>query len=174
MAARRGLLQYEFGSAAKLVPLVTTLLFAIASAVPLPIPRLAVVTPAFTVMAVYHWTLYRPDLLPPLAVFVAGLLIDFLSGTPYVGLSSLAFLLAQIAISALRSLFGDRLFPVVWAGFLAVAAGITFLQWAMVSALHGAALGPGPFVFQVVLTVALFPLGSYVLARLQRLFLPQT
>ena len=35
---------------------------------PLHIPGYAALTPAFTLMAVYHWTIYRPDLLPALAL----------------------------------------------------------------------------------------------------------
>jgi rod shape-determining protein MreD len=159
------------GLPVRLIPFATTLLFAVFSVVPLQIPGFAVVTPAFTLMAVYHWTIYRSDLLPPIAVFTAGLLLDLLNGTPYVGTSSLSLLLARSVLLGQRRFFVNRLFPVLWAGFLLVDAGVTLFEWALVSFLHGAALGLEPFVFEAALTVASFPVGSYLLARTQRGFL---
>ncbi len=155
----------------KLVPSITTLLFVLVSVVPLHIPGFAVVTPAFALMAVFHWTIYRPDLLPPVAVFLLGLLLDLLNGTPYVGTSALTLLLTRTVLMGQRRFFINRLFPVLWAGFLATAAAVVTFEWALVSLLHGAALGARPFIFEAALTVASFPVASYLLARAQRAFL---
>jgi len=158
--------------AARFVPFLLTFVFAIFSVVPLNLPGFAVVTPAFALMAVFHWTVYRPDLMPLSAVFVTGLLLDLLNGTPYVGLSSLVLLVLRSVVVAQRRFFVNRTFPVVWLGFLAAAAGNFALLWALVSLLHAGPLGLRPFVFQAVLTVACYPVGSYVLAWAQRAFLP--
>ena len=155
----------------KLIPVVTTLLFVLGSVVPLDLPGFAVVAPALALMAVYHWTIYRPDLLPPVTVFAVGLLLDLLNGTPYVGTSALSLLLVRSVLMGQRRFFINRLFPVLWAGFLVTTAAVVAFQWGLVSALHGAALGVRPFIFEAVLTVASFPLGSYLLARAQRAFL---
>ncbi|HWI26878.1 MAG TPA: rod shape-determining protein MreD [Stellaceae bacterium] len=155
----------------KLVPFLTTLLFVVISIVPWHVPGLAMVAPAFGLMAVYHWTIYRPDLLPPSAVFVAGLLLDLLNGTPYVGTSALSLLLTRSVLMSQRRFFVNRLFPVLWAGFLLTAAAVVAFEWALVSALHGAVLGARPAIFEALLTVAIFPLASYLLARAQRAFL---
>jgi rod shape-determining protein MreD len=164
-------LQRDIGYPGRLVPFLTTVLFAFFSIVPLNLPGFAVVMPAFALMAVFHWTVYRPDLLPLSAVFVAGLLLDILNGTPYVGLSALVFLLARAAVMGQRKFFVNRTFTVVWLGFLVLATGAFVLSWALVSAVHGALIDLRPFVFQAVLTVALSPAASYVLARMQRAFL---
>ena len=50
---------------ARLLPVATTAAAAALSIQPLHIPGYAALAPAFTLMAVYHWTIYRPDLLPP-------------------------------------------------------------------------------------------------------------
>ena len=169
---RMALFQREAGGFPnKLVPSLTTLLFVLLSVVPLHIPGFAVVTPAFALMAVFHWTIYRPDLLPPVAVFVAGLLLDLLNGTPYVGTSALSLLLTRTVLMGQRRFFINRLFPVLWAGFLGAMAAVVIFEWALVSLLHGAVLGVRPFVFEAALTVASFPAGSYLLARAQRAFL---
>src|SRR5579863_9753559 len=111
-------IQSDIGYPGRLVPFLTTVLFAFLSVLPLNLPGFAVVMPAFALMAVFHWTVYRPDLLPLSAVFVTGLLLDLLNGTPYVGLSALVFLLGRTAVIGQRKFFVNRAFTVVWVGFL--------------------------------------------------------
>lgn len=164
-------LQRDIGYPGRLVPFLTTLLFVFISIVPLNLPGFAVVMPAFALMAVFHWTVYRPDLLPLSAVFVVGLLLDILNGTPYVGLSALVFLLARAAVMGQRKFFVNRTFTVVWLGFLVLAIGVFVLSWVLVSAAHGSLINLRPFIFQAVLTVACYPAASYILARMQRAFL---
>ena len=169
---RMALFQRESGGLPnKLTPFLSTLFFVIVSIVPLHLPGFAVVTPSFALMAVYHWTIYRPELLPPITVFASGLLLDLLNGTPYVGTSALFLLLTRSVLMSQRRFFVNRLFPVMWAGFLLATAIVTILEWLLVSVLHGGMLGLRPFIFAAVLTVASFPLVSYFLARLQRAFL---
>jgi len=164
-------IQRDVGYPGRLVPFLTTVLLAFISIVPLNLPGFAVVMPAFALMAVFHWTVYRPDLLPLSAVFVTGLLLDVLNGTPYVGLSALVFLLARAAVMGQRKFFVNRAFTVVWLGFLVLATGVFVLSWALVTVARGALIDLRPFLFQAVLTVACYPAASYVLARIQRAFL---
>jgi len=153
---------------ANLVPFLTTLVFVFFSVLPLHIPGFSEVAPAFALMAVYHWTIYRPELLPPVAVFVLGLLLDFMNATAYVGISALSLLLAQAALTNVRRLFVNRPFPTLWAGFLLTAAGVIAFEWGAVGLLSGRVLGLRPFLFEAVLTIVSFPLGSYLLTRAQR------
>ncbi len=162
------------GYSLRFVPFVMTLVFAIISVVPLNLPGFAVVTPAFALMAVFHWTVYRPDLMPLSAVFLTGLLLDLLNGTPYVGLSSLSLLGARTVVMSQRQFFVNRTFPVLWLGFCAIAAGNFAFLWLIVSILHGGALGLRPFIFQAVLTVACYPVGSYILAWAHRALVART
>ena len=164
-------IQRDIGYPGRLVPFLTTVLFAFFSIVPLNLPGFAVVMPAFALMAVFHWTVYRPDLLPWSAVFVTGLLLDLLNGTPYVGLSALVLLIARAAVMGQRKYFVNRNFTIVWLGFLVLAVGVFVLSWALVCAVRGAFIDLRPFIFQAVLTIACYPAASYVLARLQRAFL---
>lgn len=164
-------LQHDIGYPGRLIPFLTTVLFAFFTVVPLNLPGFAVVMPSFALMAVFHWTVYRPDLLPLSAVFVSGLLLDLLNGTPYVGISSLVFLIGRAAVMGQRKFFANRSFAVVWLGFLVLAVAVFLLLWAIVSALHGGFIDLRPFIFQAVLTVACYPAASYVLARAQRAFL---
>lgn len=161
------LFQRDQGIVNRMMPMATALLCVIASVVPLHLPGFAEVAPGFVLMAVYHWSIYRPDLLPFFAVFLAGLALDLLNGAP-LGVSSLVFLIARAVVLSQRKHFVGRSFAVVWAGFLALVAAAEALEWLLASALHGMVLDPRPFLFQAVLTVALYPLVSYLLARVQR------
>lgn len=164
-------LQHDIGYPGRLVPFLTTLVFAFLSVVPINLPGFAVVMPAFALMAVFHWTVYRPDLLPLSAIFAAGVLLDLLNGTPYVGISALIFLLGRAAVMSQRKFFVNRPFAIVWLGFLVLTVGVFVLFWMLVSAIHGGLIDLRPFVFEAVLTVACYPVASYVLARVQRTFL---
>lgn len=152
----------------RLVPFTTTFLFTLISVVPLHIPGFAVVTPSFALMAIYHWTIYRSDLLPPVAVFGIGLLLDLLNGSHYVGTSSLLLLLLREVLLRQRRFFVNRPFAYLWAGFLLVTAAMTAAEWVLVSLLNGSALDAEAPVFGAALTAASFPVGSYLLGRTQR------
>jgi rod shape-determining protein MreD len=70
-----------------------------------------------------------------------------------------------------RRFLVNRPFPIIWSGFLLLTAAVVLFEWGLVSFLHGAALGAQPFIFEAVMTVASFPVGSYLLAWTQRGFL---
>lgn len=161
--------QREISWTGQFVPVGTTLVCALASVVPLHIPGFDVVTPAFALMAVFHWTVYRPDLLPLGVVFGLGLLLDLLSGTPF-GVSALTLLVARAVLLNRRDLFINRPFAAVWGGFLVFAVASFAFEWMAISLLHRMLLGVRPILFQTVLTVACFPVGSYLLAWVHRAF----
>src|SRR5262249_6990280 len=87
--------------ARQLWPFLLTFLLLLASAVPLPVPAYAAVAPSFLAMAVYFWTLHRPNLMPSSAVFVLGLLQDLISGAP-VGASAIVLLALRFAVLSQR------------------------------------------------------------------------
>jgi rod shape-determining protein MreD len=151
-----------------MVPGTTTILFAILSLVPFRLPGFGSIAPSFVLMAAYHWTLYRPDLLPLGTIFLAGLLLDLLNGTPYVGLSALVLLVARSAVLGQRRLINQRSFGLIWLGFFAVSVGAFAFEWGFVSLMQLRPLAPRPFIFQALVTTACYPVGSYLLALAHR------
>jgi rod shape-determining protein MreD len=152
---------------ARLLPIATTAAAAVFSIQPVHIPGYASLTPAFTLMTVYHWTIYRPDLLPPLAVFLLGVGFDLLSGGP-LGVTALLLLLARAVVLRYRRAFMNRTFPFVWGGFTLLSVAAMLGLWALHSLL---ALGSVEFrgsIFRAVLTISLFPIASFLLGRTQR------
>jgi rod shape-determining protein MreD len=154
-------------SAARLLPIATSLLAVVISIQPIAIPGYAALTPAFTLMAVYHWTIYRPNLLPPTVLFLLGLAQDLLTGAPP-GTTSLILLLARASLLPHRRHFVDPPFPFVWAGFTLLTAGAMLLQWSLHCLLDWALVDFRSTVFRAVLTISLFPVASFLLGRTQR------
>lgn len=155
------------GGIARMLPMATMVLAAIIAILPLRVPGYSALTPAFALMAVYHWTIYRPDLLPPVGLFAVGLAQDLIAGTT-VGVGALVLLLARAAVLRFRRHFISRTFPFVWGGFMLLAAAAMLGLWAVHSLMHLSFFDFRITVFRTVLTVAIFPVASFALGRTQR------
>jgi rod shape-determining protein MreD len=155
---------------ASTLPFCSMLLLVLISFMPLRIPSYASVTPAFALMGVFHWTVYRPALLPPLVLFALGVTVDLVAAGP-LGLTAIVFLVARWVVLRQRQFFVGRQFAFVWFGFTLTAAGAVALVWMVGSLYSGVFLDLRPILLQWVLTVAFYPAVSWCLQRLQRLLL---
>lgn len=153
-----------------LVPVGVTLLLLLLTAVPTRLPGFAGIAPMLPLMGVYYWAIYRPDLLPAWVAFLVGLLYDIIGGTP-LGVNALVLLLVQGTAAAQRKFFLGKSFLVAWWAFGLLAAGAIGLSWLLVTVLHGRVIDPTPVVFEYLLTMGLFPLLTWTLARTQMAFL---
>jgi rod shape-determining protein MreD len=153
-----------------MVPISVTLFLLLLTAIPTHLPGFAGVAPVLPLMGVYYWAIYRPDLLPAWAAFLVGVLYDILAGTP-LGVHALVLLLVQGVAAGQRRFFLGKSFMVAWWAFGLLAAGSAGLSWILVAILSGQILDPRPVLFQYVLTLGLFPLLTWVLARTQMAFL---
>jgi rod shape-determining protein MreD len=152
---------------ARLIPVATTVLAMLLSIQPINIPGYAAVTPAFTLMAAYHWTIYRPDVLPAFSLFIIGTAQDLISGgVP--GVTALLLLLAYAIVFNNRQHFVNRPFPFVWAGFTLLTCGAMLLLWVLHSLLAMELPDFRSTVFRAVLTISVFPVASFLLGRTQR------
>ncbi len=151
-----------------ILPGLVTLIAVLLVVLPFGVPFFAVVTPFLFLMAVYYWSIYRPDLLPPAAVFAIGILQDILTGGP-VGMLALVLLLVQALAVSQRTVLLGQVFSVEWAGFLLVALGAGLASWLLASGYNLAVVPPGPFLAQGLITAALYPVGSWLFTRAARL-----
>ena len=150
-----------------LLPIVTLALAALLSIEPFHIGGYASLTPAFTLMVTYHWTIYRPDLLPAVPLFMIGTIQDLLSGG-LPGVTAVTLLLARATVLSHRHYYADRQFPFVWAGLTLLTGGATLFLWVLHSLLAGQLLDLRGPIFRAVLTIAAFPAISFLLGRSQR------
>ena len=155
---------------ARFLPIATVVVAAVIGLLPLPIPGYAALTPAFALMAVYHWSVYRPDLLPPSGLFAIGFAQDLVTGAT-VPASALVLLLARAAVVRYRRHFAGQPFPFAWAGFALLASAVALGLWGLHCALQLGLLDLRTAIVRGALTVALFPAASLVLGRSQRAFI---
>ncbi len=156
--------------ARKLTPFALTLALIVLSVVPTHLPGFARVAPMLAVMAIYHWTLYRPELMPAAALFFLGLLQDSLLGTP-LGVNVLVFLTVYGVVLSQRRFFAGKSFLITWLGFALVAAGAAAESWLLVSAFHVTLLEPTAVFYGYILTAGFFPVLAWIFIRWQQAFL---
>jgi len=153
-------------------PFFFTLMLVILGQVPLHIPGFSEVAPLLPLMAVYHWAIYRPDLLPAIAVFFAGLLQDALSGMPF-GVNTAVYVLVHMVVVRQQMFFMGRSFLVIWLGFSMVAAGATVLTWLLTALFFSAFTTPQSAFVQYLVTVGVFPVLAWLQVRWQQSVLAQ-
>jgi rod shape-determining protein MreD len=153
-------------------PMALSLFVVLVSVVPLRIPEYARVAPDFGLMAVFFWTVHRPDLLRPWGAFVIGLFDDILTGAP-LGLGALIFVLAHGALIAQHKVFRGKPFGLIWLSFGMIAMGAAIATYVAAVALAGVWILPGLWATQLALTFAGYPLMGWLMGRAQRAFLSQ-
>lgn len=153
-----------------LTPVALTLLFIMASMVPLRMPGLSPVVPSLGLISVYFWVVHQPDLMPGWVVFLIGLTVDLLTGGP-LGVNVFVLLMLYAALATQHRVFTNGSFMLMWLIFLPVAAGVFLLTWIFSCLIAGTFIGPEPVVFQYLTTVAFYPCLAWVFAQAQRAFL---
>lgn len=127
----------------------------------------AVPTPVLPLVVVFFWSIYSPNYLPPFSVFFIGLLQDLLSGGP-LGMWAGVYLLTQYIVMTQRPYFLGREQRVVWLGFALAAAGSGIILWLVMSLMSGVLLPVRGLIFQMLATVAIYPLFGAGFGHLHR------
>lgn len=153
-----------------LAPGAVTMMLVLVNLVPLYAPQYDKVVPTLPLSAVFYWAIHRPDLLPPSAAFVVGLLFDLLSGAP-AGLTALTLVLVHWTVGTQRSFFLARPFHLMWWGFALLALATGLFQWLISSLLKLALLPLAPILVQALFTMALFPPLALLYIRVHKAFL---
>jgi rod shape-determining protein MreD len=151
----------------RIVPGFTLAILVLLAHLHLPIPFYSQISPALTLMGIYYWVVFRPDLMPRVLVFIVGLLQDALIGAPF-GLTALTFLVAHTFVLSQRRFLVGKPFWIFWAGFAIVALVAGVLTWMLASALRGAILPSDVVLVSIVLTVFVFPVVAWCLLHTQR------
>ena len=158
--------------ARNITPAGLTFLLILATVLPTHLPGYARVTPILALISVYHWAVYRPHLLPAWAVFILGLLQDFLSGAP-IGINVLVFLTVQWLVLSQRQFLVGKSFLIYWFGFALVALVAAGEMWLLASIQYLTLLSPSGIFAQYLVTAGIFPVIAWMFLRWQRAFLDQ-
>ncbi len=134
---------------------------------PFGMPGQAQLLPAFTLAAVFFWTLFRPSSVPPPLVFLIGILADLLGQMP-IGSSVLVLLLTQLLVIRSRRFLAQKGFLFVWVVFVGVAAVASGLQWALACLMNWAIYPPIGGIFQFLLSAGVYPVLATGFTRAHR------
>ena len=148
------------------VPIAITVFFTILSATPLYLPSYGMIAANLTLMAIYYWAVYRPDLLSPLAAFCIGMIYDFLVGTPP-GVNALVCLFVRTLIGSRVGALRGKSFITLWLGFVGISLGASLATWVISVIWHLMFLNPLPIVFQAGITICVFPFVCWLLVWTQ-------
>ncbi len=154
-------------AARKLTPFLLSLVLVVLNLVPLQLPGYAVISPNFALMAVYYWALHRPSLLPSGAVFLVGLLQDFLSGG-FIGQNAAILMVVYIIAASQARFFYGKSFFVVWWGFMVVSLGVAALEWTVATIFAGRLLAPEPALYECAMNVAAYPIFGWLFVQVHR------
>ena len=150
--------------ARRLVPAAATLALILLAAVPSHVPGLARIMPLLALIGVYHWTAYRPDLMPARVVFAIGLFQDIVGGGP-LGLYAAVFLLVHGGVVSQARFFVGKGFVVLWFGFVLMSAAAAAVAWVVTVLFHTALVDPSALFYQYLLTLGVFPILSRLFLR---------
>ena len=119
-------------------------------------------TPAIALIPLYYWTIHRPELLPPVIVFLLGLAQDFATAGP-VGLWAVVYLITYAVTLSQRAEIEGMPMRFAWAAFAGVTLLGLLVGWFGASIYNGGFLSAVPMALQAVITAALFPILGWPL-----------
>ena len=161
-------------TARRLVPFGVTLILMLFAMTPTYVPGLSHDTPMYALMAVYFWSIYRPDLLGYGSTFAIGILEDLLAGTP-LGSGALILLLCQWVVLHQQKFFNNKPFGIMWGAFALLAAGGALLRYLCVGlAATSGFTPPGEMFAAYLMTIAMYPVVGWLLAKAHVKLLAQT
>jgi rod shape-determining protein MreD len=139
-----------------LLPTAATVVLMLLAGEPLGFPNHATLLPAVAFGSVYFWSVTRPECMPPHVVFVLGLLLDLLGYLP-LGVGVISLLVVHALAARWRHRLRRQRFLLTWGVFAGIAISVGWLGWALVSLLRVRLMPAGAALFQIVVTVALYP-----------------
>lgn len=145
-------------------PAATTALLILVSGAPLAIPGRAVLPSCMALACVFFWSLFRPASMPPVVVFMLGLLLDLLSFNP-LGVGVLVLMGVHGAAVTWRRRLVRQGFLLVWLAFVAISSTASGLAWALTSLLSLRLYPIGPGVLQAGFAAGLYPALATLLGR---------
>lgn len=156
------------------LPFGLTLVLVLFGMTPTHIPGLAQITPMYALIAVYFWSIYRPDLLGYGLGFFIGILEDLLTGAP-LGVGALTILLTQWVLFNQQKFFNAKPFAITWFTFVLVALGAAMLKWLFIGLIDDGGFTPfGDLFASYLITVAVYPVIAWIFSKAQTGLLADT
>ncbi len=157
-------------TARSLTPAALTVFLVLIAMVPVNLTGFSPAAPSVAMIAVFHWVVHRPELMPAWAVFLIGLFYDLVSGGN-VGVGILALLMVYVVVDTQRRHLVRASFQGLWVTFALLAAVAIYFMWILNCILQDTWVAATPAFFQFLTTVAVYPCIAWLFAKAQGLFL---
>ena len=149
------------------LPFFTILFLIIIMVLPYNIPLIGDIMPFLTLIGVYYWSVFKPELVPVSVIFALGLLQDILLGSP-LGLMSLLLVIVQQFIFFQGRQFLERDFLFNWFVFVMIVVGFGALSWGITSLYIREYLDFVDVIGQILLTIAFYPVITWLLGLIKK------
>ena len=150
----------------RLLPFLSWVLLVLLSYIPLDFMFLNSIRPAIGIICVYFWLQHRPDLFNLGSVFCLGLVDDVISSSPF-GSNVFEMLLMYVLVNNTSRFLNAKPFVVLWYGFGVLALMTMLSRWLLVSVYYSQFLPLSMLFFSYMVTIAVYPLISLLLAFVQ-------
>jgi rod shape-determining protein MreD len=157
------------GAFAGIVPLVCGVLGLALANFPVSFTSGLLPPPLLGLMPLYFWSLVRPDLMPPWAVFILGLIQDLLSGMPP-GVWTASFIAAYAFIDRQRDALAGLSGWGAILGFGVVTLIANTCSYLLIAAFFHTFPPVAPVLGMLVVTVGLYIPAVFVLGVIRRRF----
>lgn len=150
-----------------MLPVLSAFILMLFVYLPFHIPLVESFIPHLTLIAIYYWSVFRPDLMPVWAVFVIGVLQDVISGGP-LGMTALLLIFVRQLVTLQGRKFLERDFLFNWLIFSFIAAAFGVSAWILASFYLGTSSLFFSILGQTFLTIAIFPLLYWILGGIRK------
>ena len=153
-----------------MLPFFVSAILLLFSYVPFDFMFLNSIRPAMGMICVYFWLQHRPDLFNLWSVFFLGVLDDVVTSSP-LGSNIFELLLMYVLVNNTSRFLNAKPFIVLWYGFALLALVTIFSRWLIVSVYYSQFLPLSMLFFSYMVTIAVYPLISLLLAFVQNNFI---
>ena len=153
-----------------MLPFLVSAILLLFSYVPFDFMFLNSIRPAMGMICVYFWLQHRPDLFNLWSVFFLGVLDDVVTSSP-LGSNIFELLLMYVLVNNTSRFLNAKPFIVLWYGFALLALVTIFSRWLIVSVYYSQFLPLSMLFFSYMVTIAVYPLISLLLAFVQNNFI---
>ena len=132
-----------------------------------PLPFEPAIVPAFVVMAIFYWAIYRPSIVPPVFCFLLGIGADLIANFP-LGLHALSFTLLQWFISSQRRYLMGQPYILTWLALGLSVFVIELVRWIVLESSDGFGAIFDNFL-DFIISFLLFPIVNLALVRVHKI-----
>lgn len=167
---QRDIVPYLTDGLIRSIPFLTCFGFLFLGLFPFRLAFFAELFVPFIFIALFCWLTLRPDLLPPITVFILGVLSDLIYANP-LGVDTLIFMLFYVLVYTQRRFLVGHSFLFLWGTFAVFMLPLIGFQWGLVSLLRWQLMPIGAAVGQYCLLIGFYPLIAGLCSKLYNMYL---